>query len=229
MSACEHIREALLDRVEAPLSAEREEAVAAHLADCEACRAFEASLAGPLDVHEIDLAGPASRAACEQVASEFSRYVEGDDAIDAELLAAHCETCPTCEAMVAVWPAIADELVALREIDPGAGFVEAVVARTSGATPGALDRARAVVGALLARPRIAWELAYLGAILVWLVAPGLDLRPSEKTLSRPTALYRSVGQELEPVAGVLQGVGGTTRTLVRRLTGEAETEERSHP
>jgi hypothetical protein len=86
-----------------------------------------------------------------------------------------------------------DELPALGELSPQAGFLDDVLKATVGARrPAFGERLTAAWGRLVQRPRIAWEVAYVGAMLVWLI------------FGTPASLLQNVARQTRDMAG-----GGT--------------------
>ena len=98
--------------------------------------------------------------------------------LDRELLEAHQRDCADCAALRTVIRRLGDDLPAFAEVDPDPGLVEDVLAQTSvrtatssGTTVGITQWGRLgrAVRRLLERPRIAWEVGYVAAMVAWLV------------------------------------------------------------
>ena len=112
-------------------------------------------------------------------------------AFDAQLLEAHLEHCRTCASLAEALQSAATVLPSLADVDPGAGFTARVLAATSRAAAGTLP---ARVGGWwrqwLARPRFAFELAYVATLLLVIVV-GNPIAPlqaaSERTVSLASA------------------------------------------
>jgi hypothetical protein len=114
--------------------------------------------------------GPACGRAGELLAQQF----DGDlPLLDRRLVDDHADDCPACDSLRAAFACLAEDLRALRELEPDASFATDLFARTSRSRN--LRKAPASVGllrawkSLIQRPRIAWETAYVGAMLFWLV------------------------------------------------------------
>ena len=94
--------------------------------------------------------------------------------IDRTLVEAHLERCEACRVLAAALPAVIEALPALAEADPGPGFTARVMdatVRSAARTPPApwRDRWLGWWDALAARPRIAWEAAYVLTLVLVLV------------------------------------------------------------
>ena len=117
--------------------------------------------------------------ACPRAEEQFCRGLDGElDDLDTQLLNEHADACEPCGALRSAFALLAEELTALRELDPGAEFTAGVLARTSHAAPPvAADLLGRLWKTIVHRPRFAWEAAYVGAMLFWLVlgTPGLPL------------------------------------------------------
>jgi len=121
--------------------------------------------------------GPACGRAGELLAQQF----DGDlPVLDRQLVDDHADSCAACDGLRAAFSCLAGDLRALRELEPDASFASDLFARTSRSAD--RRRAPASVGLrrvwkhLMRRPRIAWEAAYVGAMMFWLV---LGLPPVE--------------------------------------------------
>lgn len=114
------------------------------------------------------------------------------------------------------------ELPRLAEIDPGPGFTEAVLSRTS-RRPGLfgwrrwqqrLGRWTEAWGRLIHRPRFAWEAAWCATLLLSPLASGLqgEMEPVEELISIQERLGEESGTFWEPVASFLANPGRQTVT-----------------
>ena len=114
---------------------------------------------------------------CPAAEERLMALVDGTlDSEDAELVRGHLQGCLPCAALERALAATGSVLPDLAEVDPGRGFTESVLARTS-----RMPRKRwaEAFQALLLRPRFALEGAYLGAmVLVGVLAlPGARALP----------------------------------------------------
>ena len=146
------------------------EAALAHLQGCAACRALLEALEAAADPGLTDaILARTSGTACETARSRLCDRVDGGSSpFDAELVDGHLRHCPECGALARALASLTEDLPRLAAIDPGPGFVEAVLARTSRRprrVPLA-ERWAAAVSRLLERPRIALEGAFVVAVLV---------------------------------------------------------------
>ena len=105
------------------------------------------------------------------------------DAVERELLDGHLEHCPPCTSFAAALQRTLAVLPTMAELDETPDLVEAVAAETT--------RRKSLLERLWARPRIAAELAYVGALGV-LLAVGLPTAPwreaPAKLLTRPVVV-----------------------------------------
>ena len=118
---------------------------------------------------------------CRQAETLLARAVDGPvDAVERELLDGHLEHCPPCTSFAAALQRSVALLPSMAELDETPDLVEAVAEATT--------RRKSWIERLWARPRIAAELAYVGAILV-LIAVGLPWAPwrdaPAKILTKP--------------------------------------------
>lgn len=117
-----------------------------------------------------------SGSACPGAQENIAPLVDGAlPAGDEELTRMHVAHCCECDRILETVTWLASELPTLAEVDPGYAFTRDVmaataerrgwIARWAARLEGMQDAARA----LLARPRLPLEGAYIGAMLVWLV------------------------------------------------------------
>jgi predicted anti-sigma-YlaC factor YlaD len=148
---------------------DRESAVR-HLEECSDCRALIAALTAPHDPGLAEeILARTSGAACERARWRLCDRVDGElEQFDAELVDGHLLHCSECGALALALRRLQVELPRLAAIDPGPGFVEAVIARTSRRPRRVPFRARwaAVTSGLFDRPRIALEGAFVAAVVV---------------------------------------------------------------
>lgn len=164
------------------------------------------------------------------------------DPVGEELLRAHLRRCAECEELSRVLAGLDESLPLLASLDPGEEFTARVVARTSArrrparAWAARLGRA---LESLLSRPRLAWEGAYLGVVLLAVVfgLPGSPLRSVpgqflEQLRQDPTAALRaSVGalesRVSEESGAVWQSATGRASELADGMARESEKALRS--
>jgi hypothetical protein len=187
---CETVRARLHDLLESRLSGAELRGIEAHLDACPECAAVAGLLATPPPVEDPpDLAdavlarttGPP----CDRADEILCDAVDGTlESLDSELLQGHLDGCERCEALARSLARLADDLPAMAEIRPAPGFVEQVTAAT---LPRPCLAARWARGwaALVARPRIAWEAGYVGAVAVWL-AVSLSGAPFQASIPLPS-------------------------------------------
>lgn len=109
---------------------------------------------------DLELNGPDPRA-----------VQEADLETGLALVDAHIRHCPECAALSGALLRLHHDLPAFAEIEPDAGLVPEVLARTLPRrlwSDGVSERLQAAVGRLLTRPRIAWEAGYAVTLVIWL-------------------------------------------------------------
>ncbi len=176
---CRSFQDRLAELHEGKLAADERRAVDAHVAACSGCREFVALLrldvpaAGTVDLTSAVLERT-SGAACVQAHEFLCDHVDRAlERLDGELVTLHLAGCRDCSALAAALLRLSGDLPLLAELSPAEDFVAGVLARTTGRASRSRRLAgwaeRAVLG-LLARPRIAWEAGYVGAMAIWLAA-----------------------------------------------------------
>jgi hypothetical protein len=102
---------------------------------------------------------------CARARERLCDQVDGRlEAVDDELVGMHREGCADCDGLGQALTQLRADLPLLAEIRPDEGFLGDVLERTS-ARPDWTARLTRGWRALLQRPRIAWEGAYVGACL----------------------------------------------------------------
>lgn len=178
--------ESLLDHAPAfldgTLAGPDREAIHRHLDACAGCRDLLAALArAPAEDEGFARAilARTSGSACGSARSRLCAFVDGElDAIDAGLVDGHLGHCSECLDLARVLRRMDTDLPFLAKIDPGPGFVEAVLARTT-RRPRRVplsDRWAAFVSSALERPRVAVEGAFI-AVAVVAVPMAIDPAP----------------------------------------------------
>lgn len=150
----------------------------AHLATCPHCaRLFDLATGGA----DVDLAGSiiarTTGGACSGIENRICAFVDGEAAeAERELIAGHIGHCPECAALARALRWTKESLPDLAEIEPDVAFVSDVLDLTTRADRGVRrateqgSRIAAAWGRILRRPRIAMELAYVGAAVLYLAA-----------------------------------------------------------
>lgn len=197
---CRAFVDCLADLVQGTLRVETRREAEDHARSCSRCGDLLAAWTAPLP--------ESGRTAREEAGSDFTRsvlartsgsscsaardllpgYADGDlEAVDTDLVRAHLHDCAACREVASVLEELTTVLGTLGELDPGPGFTTGVLQATS-----ARDRAPSL-GAkfeawwnrLVQRPRLGFEFAYAGTLLLVLVlgnpAPALQAA-SERTL-----------------------------------------------
>jgi hypothetical protein len=187
-----------LDDPMAPLSAGSR--LFAHAHGCSDCRAWLARYregvalvsAGSEPGFATAVLARTAGAACEQARVLMAGAVETALAADDEtLVLGHVASCSSCAEFRVELAAVRQALPLLAELDPGQWFAEQVYARTSRQSPAERQAARwaAAWARLVARPRFAFEVAYVCTVLL-VVAFGRPLSAMDWTTAPAAAVER---------------------------------------
>ena len=166
------------------LSPAEQRALELHLEGCSSCRElilperFTLPLQPPPDLLSSILR-ETSGSACGRAGELLAERLDDElDDLDNRLVEDHADDCVRCDALRSAFSYLAVDLPAMRELEPEPGFANAVFALTSHSAnprrPRSSERIRRLWNRLVQRPRFAWEAAYVGAMLFWLVL-GLPL------------------------------------------------------
>lgn len=174
-----------------------------------------------------------SGSACAKAQDFLPDLVDGQLAgLDADLVKAHVQHCPTCQGLVRALGWLEGTLPAMARLDPGPDFTRSVLQVTSRAAAsrpqtavGLPDRLRSWLQGQLLRPGFAAELAYVATVVVVLLTavPGAPLESAPRRAEQiikagPTALPL-VGDLLAPatekVAGWASSSGHTVGQKVQ--------------
>jgi predicted anti-sigma-YlaC factor YlaD len=211
---CESFVDHVAGFLEGSLARPEREAARRHLETCADCRALFAALEASSDPGLADaILARTSGAACESARSRLCARVDGElSSFDAELVDGHLRHCTECGALARALQSLTDDLPRLAAIDPGPGFVEVVLARTSRRPrPVPLaERWAAAVSRLLERPRIALEGAFVAVVFV-----GLPLAVS------PSPLAGGPTYAIEDVRGAMGDIEASVQVGVRSAWGTA--------
>lgn len=146
---------------------------------------------------------------CSRAESLLCDIVDGTlPAADAELLELHLTNCAGCAELAAALVALRDDLPAMAEIEPDPWFVRDVLDATTRRQPAwvaepALAAARSIESwgrRLISRPRLALELAYSGAMVIFLLW-GTPLSPLRGTAEKALSVMRA-----DPAGGIVGAV-----------------------
>ncbi len=240
---CERFREAVI-ALDDPATIRRR-AEGAHLDHCADCRGWMDRLVEGLDDWadaSADLTASVmartTQGACDRARVLMAGAADGEPAGDeAALLAGHVERCPGCLAFGSDLARAMASLPMLADADPGLGFLEAVLARTSRRPAAATwaDRARGAWQSVIRRPRFAWEAAYV-CTLCWLLVFGQPVAALNWTTARVSAsartdvsapLVEARGHAKAMTAGLLDGVARAASGVVEAGRSRAEQAARS--
>ena len=228
---CRTLAEGLDDLLEGRMTPDERRAALAHLESCAACgelRSLLADASAPIEPPD-DLVGAVMRrtsgSPCGGARARLCDHVDGLlGPVDAGLVRMHLDACAECAGLAAVLARTAVGLPSLAERDPGFTLVPAVLARTTlRETPGArVARGLADAwGRIARRPRIAWEGAFVGSIVLLLLF-GIPSAPFAGVPERALGLVRSAREALPADAARRQVP--RIRTAVRATWQETKTE-----
>lgn len=154
-----------------------------HLDDCPECAAFAAAIPS-IDVKEPEfdaslqaIFSVSPQSACEQAEEQLPEWLDGElEAVQGELVGGHLQHCDRCDELVSILRRAEGELPSLIAAENDESFVASVVAATPFADPQPSwgQRFDRWVAALVRRPRIAWEGAYLATacLALLIMIPG---------------------------------------------------------
>jgi anti-sigma factor RsiW len=210
---CKTIIERLDDLLEGRLSPADRRTAEEHLRACAGCR----DLASLVAEAGVPVAPPANllgavlaRTSGPTCGSARARLCDHVDRLlgptDDEIVRMHLDGCDECGRLVAAVARLATHLPSLAELEPDARFVRDVLARTSlRAAPTAVWKTRLAAGwrRLAHRPRIAWEGAYAGSILVLLLF-GAPNAPFADVPGKALVLVRTVQASLPADAAAVE-------------------------
>ena len=199
---CARFEDLLFEGLDARLGAPAKERMRAHAEACTRCRELAALMSGatdsaPPEVPADLVAGVLERTSGGSCGRAQLLLAEGADRAlgeDGGLLTIHLGTCTDCAAVARALVHLRHELPALAELDPGDGFVAEVMAATAGlATPQRVPlrvRLEEMWERVAQRPRLAFEGAYAGMVVLFLVF-GL---PSQSVAELPAWAFGGIRQ-----------------------------------
>ena len=251
---CREFQDRLEALVGGTLAPEVERELRDHLRSCVHCREMEELVSGGVLVPEVsppddmtaailDRTSGSPCVRCRELLCDFTDdTLERIERIDTDLVRLHLETCDGCRAISVVLTRLAEDLPAMARLSPDDDFVSDVVGSTvpapvvAASKPSWWER-------LVERPRLAWESAYVGAFVLWVVfslpLPAIRAMP-QKALSlmsgNPVETLREPATQLgRDVWGATGAKGVDTVQNVRTgiveryaRTGEARNEFRRH-
>jgi len=202
---CRELERLIEEQPGAPLDAR----AAAHLVSCAACRELteivRASLAGldeapepPRDMTRAVMArtiGTRGGTVCDAAGERLAELADGSlEGIDRDLVSLHRDGCDACGDLYRAMVWMGGELPRMAEIDPGEQFTAGVVSATRSLRQGRLVSMEARLTAwwerLRERPRLPWEVAYAGAVVLWLLF-GAGFSPFRAVPARALELARA--------------------------------------
>jgi hypothetical protein len=222
---CREIEEKLHLLAASSAPADLRDAARAHLAGCARCRQLVALATGgcgesvgeerelaegvPNDL----LAGvlrktTGASSICDSIADRVCALVDGGlPGFDSDLVGEHLKHCAECRSVVAVLRSLSAELPLMAEVEPDVRFVVDVLDRTSRRKVEGFDPV-SLLGRtwerLIRRPRIAQEIAYCTAVVLFLLF-GTHPRDAAPLRSEGAAISTRAADELTRGADLLSG------------------------
>jgi len=153
------------------------------------------------------------------------------DPARASLVRRHLDDCECCVAFERALAALAVDLPAMVELDPGPEFASGVlartVARTTAVSPGIVEQMREFARSFARRPRFAMELSYVGGLVAWFAFGIAGLAPLNALASRmhdaPVAVVQEAGRlTLDTAARFGNSADRFVRESSRRVRSELD-------
>lgn len=227
---CHFIENCLEEVLAKKIPSEMQAAVEDHLAECATCRQLVGTAKGMWDSRSAEPAPDltpeilqrTSGLACGKARSQLCDWVDGQlRREDGELLGIHLKHCSSCHDLAATLISLKADLPAMAEVTPDPDFCPLVLKSTV-----ARRRWRVPVvkwwESLFQRPRIAFEAAYLGTLMI---VGFLGVTPVSKVTRSLTAVeifsLRSVAF-LESMDWKLSTKGMFENQLASGLTGSLD-------
>jgi hypothetical protein len=226
-----------IDRLEAlldgSLPAGERTAAERHRERCAACRELSSAMAAESDGAPLDppadmtasILERTSGSTCESAERRLCDWIDRElEPVDDELLRLHVDGCAECAALARVLARIPQDLARMAELQPDARFVDDVLARTLPRRK-RFERWTAKLAAgwqgLLQRPRIAWEGAYVGTIVLVLLfgTPGSPLAAVPRH-ALDLARTNPVAELEQPVTALEAQVSSDVRAAWRSTSGK---------
>jgi len=203
-----------------------------HLLTCANCRYLDSLVRGEDQQNAAELphdfaAGVVARTSgrpCER--AQLLLASSGDATSDEQwLVEQHLRSCPECSAVARSLARLQLDLPMLAEADPGPGFVQSVIAATSGirSEPKASKRAgpQHFIERLVRRPRIALEGAFTVAMAVSIVFGSTSLSFAELPLRAGAEAWRAGADAMRTVAASVAEMKAGAVTRADRIARAA--------
>ena len=224
---CEDFENQADDFVAGHLPPSADAAAAAHAAGCAACGALVIAMRANFELLALPDETPdltdavlavTSGPSCERAQSLLCDFVDGElDAVSSALVRDHREHCARCDALASTLAWLGDVLPDFTERAPDAEFTADVVQVTSALHVHRSPwRARLRDGwrSLMLRPRLAWEVAYVGTLIIVLLfgTPGSPLHsvPTRAVAAvevSPVDALRNMGRQLVYLHRAIDALG----------------------
>jgi hypothetical protein len=213
---CARFEDLLFEGLDARLDAAEEKDMRTHAQTCKRCRELAALMSGvadgaPPEVPVELVTGVLERTSggsCGRAQLLLAERADRALSDDGGLLTIHLGTCKDCAAIARALVQLGHELPVMAELDPGAGFVAEVMAATVGTTEPRRVPLRVRIEEMwervAQRPRLAFEGAYAGIVVLFLVF-GL---PSQTLAELPARAFSGIRQEgIKVERAVSSGLG----------------------
>lgn len=210
----------------------------AHMAGCRECHTLYCIAVGEVDLLTAEAEQPllgeilkkTSGPACSRALEEMCDLVDGTIAsTEANILSIHLQHCPSCGETRRILAEIRAVLPQMARIWPGAGFAHEVLAATTRGRVQAESgwkRTRRLWSRLIHRPRLAWEVAYLGTLvlLVTIGNPALMSMDAVRSMAHTACALAVREVERASIAGVAAAEQTAERVSERMVQRRAAAE-----
>ena len=203
---CDRCQSLLFDFVDGTLDATTRRDLETHLESCALCQEFAEALGTPAPEQELGAIFAIAGDRCGSCEERLPDWVDATlGAIDRQIVDEHLEHCEGCRQFAATLQTMSAELPALRDAPDDERLVQQIL-RSTLPQPSLGERFDRWIAALMKRPRIAWEGAYvLTALLtIAILLPGSPLGnlpqqlltlTEEERLSQPFVAFGDSVQE----------------------------------
>jgi anti-sigma factor RsiW len=198
---CSDFEKRLSAFLQGDLSSEERQAVLAHFETCVDCRQIAQMARGDFDLEpEAFVASVLERTSgttCGHARPRLCELVDGVLAPEySRLLASHLHHCRNCSALFVALIELAEVLPEMALLEPDRCFTEDVLAATVTLEEEVIEStnpALRFLETLFQRPRLSWEAAYLGTLLVMGIWAGLAQHPSDSAqFLASTQVYNNI-------------------------------------
>lgn len=190
---CRFFQENLDLLLQDQLSQDMKRAMEDHLTNCLSCIDLTSSGLGLTSDLSEEILQKTIGSPCGQAESALGLGFSLLEPVEASLLEGHLAHCESCSHMENALDLLHQTLPDLRDMDPGPLFTQQVLRATLPRETGLAKWGRIATG-LLARPRFAMELAYVAALLVFLIWKAVGLPQADHLRDKANTASQSLAQ-----------------------------------